>query len=152
MNKRLLLAVSLLTASVLAAGALATSVDARTTRLHARLSGAAEAPGDPNGAGSAVIRLNAPERRVCFHLSWTRIGAPTAAHIHEGAPGVAGPVVVGLFASASPLPDTIHSVGGCVSGVSRSLIRAIKDHPRHYYVNVHNVEFPAGAIRGQLHR
>jgi hypothetical protein len=30
------------------------------------------------------------------------------------------------------------------------LIKAIIQSPQEYYVNVHNAEYPAGALRGQL--
>jgi CHRD domain len=102
-----------------------------------------------NGVGSARIRLG--ERRVCFTLRWSRIAPPTAAHIHVGPPGVAGPVVVPLFAAPGGLPPELSGVSGCVTGVDPALIRAIRRHPRQYYVNIHNAPFPDGAIRSQLH-
>jgi CHRD domain len=144
----LLLAVGLM---VLAAPA-ATAATESSTVLSARLTGEKEVPGpaDPNGVGSARIRLG--ERRVCFTLRWRRIAPPTAAHIHVGPAGVAGPVVVPLFAAPGGLPPELSSVSGCVRGVDPALIRAIRQHPRQYYVNIHNVPFPDGAIRGQLHR
>jgi hypothetical protein len=37
-----------------------------------------------------------------------------------------------------------------VSGVDRSLIKAILTYPQDYYVNVHTTDFPDGADRGQL--
>jgi hypothetical protein len=145
----LLLAVGLLVAAAPAAPA---ATAASSTVLEARLTGEAEVPGpgDPNGVGSARIRLG--DRRVCFTLRWRRIAPPTAAHIHLGPPGVAGPVVVPLFAAPGGLPPELSGVSGCVEGVDPGLIRAIRRHPRQYYVNVHNVPFPDGAIRGQLHR
>ena len=39
---------------------------------------------------------------------------------------------------------------GCVNGVAKNLIKAIRQHPEQYYVNVHTDEFTAGAIRGTL--
>jgi hypothetical protein len=118
----------------------------------ATLSGAEEVPGpgDPDGSGRAKVKLNADTGMVCFNIRWENIGAPTMAHIHTGAKGVAGDPVVTLFAGTAPLPDTISKVGGCVSGVDAALIQDIKKNSKSYYVNVHTEEFPGGAIRGQL--
>ena len=68
------------------------------------------------------------------------IATPTLFHIHQGAAGVAGPVVVDFVPL---LPGGV----GCVR-VERSLARAIKQHPANYYFNIHTGEFPAGAVRG----
>lgn len=116
-------------------------------KLTTELSGAAEVPGpaDPDGSGTATIRLRPEQGEVCFELTASNIGPATAAHIHEGAKGVAGSVVVPL----DPAP-TGGSSSGCVSGVDTTLIRNIGQNPEQYYVNVHNEEFPDGAIRGQL--
>jgi hypothetical protein len=46
-------------------------------------------------------------------------------------------------------PPTGGSSSGCAE-VSRELALAILKSPSDYYVNVHNAEFPAGALRGQL--
>jgi hypothetical protein len=114
------------------------------------LTGAAEVPGpgDPDASGTAFITLNQGQGEVCFDLSWAGIdGTVTAAHIHIGAAGVAGDVVVGLFAGSFAGTD---SASACVSGVSEELIKAVRQDPENYYVNVHSDVFPAGAVRGQL--
>jgi CHRD domain len=113
------------------------------------LTGAAEVPGpgDPDASGTAFITLNQGQGEVCFDLSWAGIdGTVTAAHIHVGAATVAGPVVVPLFAGAFAGTD---SASGCVSA-SEELIKAIRQDPASYYVNIHSTVFPAGAVRGQL--
>ena len=46
-------------------------------------------------------------------------------------------------------PPTSGTAEACAT-VDRALIKAIRKDPASYYVNVHNTEFPAGAIRGQL--
>jgi hypothetical protein len=91
-----------------------------------------------------VIRLNKGKGEVCYELTVSGIAPATAAHIHVGPPGVAGPVVVPLA------PPSSGSVSACATGVDVELIKAIAKSPGDYYVNVHNAEFPAGAIRGQL--
>jgi hypothetical protein len=48
-------------------------------------------------------------------------------------------------------PPTDGTSSGCAE-VSRELALAILMSPSDYYVNVHNAEFPAGAVRGQLQK
>jgi hypothetical protein len=110
------------------------------------LSGAAEVPGpgDADGSGTADVRLNQGQNQICFELSVSNIAAATAAHIHEGAEGASGPPVVTL----TP-PAANGTSKGCVDA-SADLIKRIRQTPENFYVNVHNAEFPNGAVRGQL--
>jgi hypothetical protein len=111
------------------------------------LSGALEAPGpgDPDGSGTAVLTINPGQGEVCFLITVTGITLPaTAAHIHVGPAGVAGPVVVGL----AP-PGANGTAAGCVAAPREGLLQ-ILHAPEAYYVNVHTTDFPAGAVRGQL--
>ncbi len=111
------------------------------------LTGAAEVPGpgDPDGSGTASLRLNPGQKEICYELTVADIAPATAAHIHIGGPTVAGPVVVGL------MPPTSGSSSACAS-VDRDLVLDILKNPAGFYVNVHNSAFPAGAVRGQLSR
>ena len=47
------------------------------------------------------------------------------------------------------VPPTNGESSGCASA-SGELIKAIFQNPANYYVNVHNAEYPGGALRGQL--
>jgi CHRD domain len=120
--------------------------EARTPRFVdiTRLTGTAEVPGpgDPNGRGSAVIRVDSATGAICYRLRVHRIEPASMAHIHIGGTTDPGPVVQDLAA------PTDGSSSGCV--VNAALADAIVAHPSNYYVNVHNAPFPAGAVRGQL--
>jgi hypothetical protein len=121
--------------------------DVRT--FTTELTGAAEVPGpgDPDGSGTATISVDPSQGEVCFELTVSNIELPAAAaHIHVAPVDEAGPVVVPL----DPAPDASGSSSGCVSDVDRALIQNIIQNPEQYYVNVHNAEFPDGAVRGQL--
>ncbi|MGZ8600839.1 MAG: CHRD domain-containing protein [Actinomycetota bacterium] len=126
---------------------------APTATLEASLTGAAEVPGpgDADGIGVAQIRINVPKSKVCFTLVAIDITLPAAAaHIHEGAADVAGPVVVTL---APPVEIGTSGVGlsnGCVGDQPKALLRSIRRSPGDFYVNVHTSDFPDGAIRGAL--
>jgi hypothetical protein len=143
----------ILTLTVLAALAVLAapvSGQSKSTTLRATLSGANEAPtaGDPDGSGSATVRINRSKRTACFTIRMSGIAGSAAAHIHRGATGTAGPVVVLFFGTQS----TKTTRKGCARKVKSTLLRSIVRNPGRYYVNVHNADFPNGAIRGQLRK
>lgn len=113
--------------------------------LGAVMTGAAEVPGpgDPDGAGVAGMVVNVNRSRICYFLAVRNIAPATMAHIHAGAAGVAGPIVVNLA------PPTSGFSANCTP-VAQTLAADIAANPANYYVNVHNADFPAGAVRGQL--
>jgi hypothetical protein len=148
MERRLLAAVAAVVfAVVIPAGAVGADAGRPFTTT---LAGAAEVPpADPDASGSASIILNQGLSTVCFDLNWENVdGTVFAAHIHLAPAGMNGPIVVPLFAGSFAGTD---SVSGCVEDVDRDLIKAIRQDPPAYYVNVHSTpDFPGGAIRGQL--
>lgn len=119
--------------------------------LSTSLTGAEEAPGpgDANASGQADLTLNQGQNEVCFSISWADIdGEVFAGHIHVGPAGSPGPIVVTLFTGSFA---GTASVTGCAENVDAALIKAIRQDPSAYYVNVHSrPNFPGGAVRGQL--
>ena len=115
-------------------------------KLTTHLLGANEVPmpGDPDGMGMAHVTVNLGQMSISYELSVSDIDPATAAHIHLGAAGVAGPVVVALNAPTS------GSSSGTIMNVDREILKAIIQNPGNYYVNVHNAMYPGGALRGQL--
>ena len=138
-----------LTLTAAAAVLLASCVSApggRRAELSVSMNGLQEVPGpgDPDGNGTAEIRVNGSEAEVCWNLYARDIDQATVAHIHRGAEGIAGPPVLTL---TTPGPDG-HSQG-CAT-VDAALANAMALQAHEFYVNVHTAAFPNGAIRGQL--
>jgi hypothetical protein len=121
------------------------------TTFDIEISGAAEVCDDPatcggDGTGTAVIDVVTDTDEVCFDLDGADVTLPiAAAHIHEAPEGEAGPVVVPLFTD----PEAAFPISGCVTA-DAGLVAEIEANPENYYVNLHNADFPAGALRGQL--
>ncbi|MGZ8313486.1 MAG: CHRD domain-containing protein [Allosphingosinicella sp.] len=114
--------------------------------LAVTLTGTQEVPsaGDPDGTGTVEVEVEPALSRLCWDLYARQIEPATAAHLHRGAAGVAGPPVVTLTT-----PDATGRSEGCAQ-IDPALARELVMRAHDYYVNVHNGPYPNGAIRGQL--
>ena len=160
MRKRL---ASLVTLSLVVGAITAGSVSAsdQIVTLKANLIGAQEfpGPGDPDGSAKAKVDINVEAGQACFEIKGLKdTGTPNRGHIHTGAAGTAGGIVVTFFElqpASAPASDPRHdqlesgSIQGCVTAPTETLA-AIVANPALYYVNVHNTRFPAGSLRCQL--
>jgi hypothetical protein len=113
--------------------------------LYVSMTGMQEVPtGDPDGNGTVEIRVTPATGSLCWNLYARAIGPATAAHIHRGPAGAAGPPVLALTT-----PDANGRSQGCAS-VDQQLARQMVLAAQDFYVNVHTEAHPQGAIRGQL--
>jgi CHRD domain len=120
---------------------------------NVRLSGANEVPAaDPDGFGR--FRYIAAGDKLCYILSAFNIDPPLAAHIHAGAAGVNGGIVVMLevpdHVSAACITAEPDSSLNSIMVLTQEELDAIIANEAGFYANVHTAPFPAGAIRGQL--
>ena len=95
----------------------------------------------PTGSGS--VTLDPVTKLITGSFATMTVVNATAAHIHDGDVGVAGPVVVPLTQS-SPGTWTVPA-NTALSDAQIARLQA-----GGYYVNVHTVLNPLGEIRGQL--
>jgi hypothetical protein len=120
---------------------------------------------ESNGAGTAIITVNATKDSsgavtggtVDFNVSLT--GFPpntllTAAHIHTGAAGVPGGVLIGTGLTAGDNIVLANGTGtftkAAVQPQNVADLQTILANPAGFYFNVHTQKNPAGAVRGQL--
>jgi CHRD domain len=100
-------------------------------------------PTASNGSGTALVTLNQGQGEVCWDISVSDLTSPIIlAHIHQGDAATNGPIVVDFM-------EPVNGLNGCVHA-DAALIKAIRQDPAGYYVNVHTTMFPAGEVRGQL--
>lgn len=139
--------VMLVTTVLIAVGGCQTLSRSSARELNAVMSGGQEVPGpgDRDGSGNFSATIKQGTSELCYNLEVGSIEPASAAHIHRGAAGEAGPPVVTIE------PPTHSESNGCMD-VGRELVDELVAAPDRFYVNVHNSEFPAGAVRGQLSR
>ncbi len=107
--------------------------------------------GDPNGRGEAyVFGVDGDPTTLCYVLLVDKIAPATAAHIHEGPKGANGPVVANLAAPGDGDAADCLTEGEAGKFPTGETVAEILANPSAYYVNVHNADYPGGAIRGQL--
>ena len=133
---------------LLLASALPASAETGGVPFTVELTGAAEkpGPGDPDGSGTASLTINPGLEEVCWTIEVAGVAPITGAHIHLAPATASGPIVVDFKVVGFDLYED-----GCTP-VSRDLALKIILDPSAYYVNVHNADYPAGALRGQLDR
>lgn len=95
-----------------------------------------------NAAGTGSFTGTLTGTKLKFKLTFSKLTGPaTAAHIHLGAMGVSGNVLVPLCTPCkSPVTGTVTISAAVKKDFSKHLL----------YVNVHTAKNPNGEIRGQL--
>jgi CHRD domain len=94
------------------------------------------------GTFTATLTKSGTTGTITWRLTFSRLtGRALAAHIHRGARGKAGPVVV-------PLCGPCRSGARGTTTLQASVLNALE--AGRTYVNVHTRRNPAGEIRGQL--
>jgi hypothetical protein len=148
-----------LAAAVLVMGIAATAM-AGSGHFETHLTGDEEVPAIVTGGqGQATFKLSADGQSVSYKLNVANLEDIIQAHIHIGAPGVNGSVVVFLFGPVAGgvdvsgrLAEGSFGTGDLINvpaGFALSdLIAAIE--AGNAYVNVHTVAHTGGEIRGQL--
>jgi hypothetical protein len=110
--------------------------------LHATLAGSATT--DADGTGAADLTLNQGHGQICFNVSWANLGTVTGVQVQK----LSDASVV-----ASLTDDFTDGNGkGCVNGVAKKAIMALRQHPEQYAVNVLTSDFATGAVSGTLHK
>jgi hypothetical protein len=108
----------------------------------ATLTGAEETPpNNSTGQGVGILLFQPNTRQFSASLVSTGV-ADTAAHIHEAAPGVAGPIIFPLNKESG---SVVWTASGTLTLAQEQTLRT-----GNYYFNVHSPTFPSGEIRGQI--
>jgi hypothetical protein len=122
------------------------SADPVTFAVKATAAAVVPTPGPAGASGSATFTVNDSTGQICYQLSETGITAPEGAHIHQGAAGTVGPIVVVLDISK------LNTTGQSCTASTPAIASAIIANPSNYYMIIHTMQYDAGAIRGQLTR
>ena len=120
-------------------------------------------PTNSKAQGQAIFQLNEDSSVLSFRLNVANIQNVTQAHIHLGALGATGGIVVWLYPIAPPsqlIPGRSQGtlaegtitdaqvIGGLAGTGLDGLLAAVR--AGNTYVNVHTTQFPPGEIRGQI--
>jgi CHRD domain-containing protein len=143
--------------------AFSAQAQAQTLTFTAALHGGNENPGVLTGsAGTATITWNTTTRAGTYRVDvYNMPVGTTASHIHVGAVGQNGPVVINFTVPAGGISNDFGLTGtfACSDLVPRAPqgINSCEDFEQalllgNTYVNVHSTNNPGGEIRGQLAR
>jgi hypothetical protein len=132
--------------------------------FHIDLTGSQQVPGvTTNAFGMANVRLIDNGTAIAFRVIVCDIVNVTASHIHVGAAGTNGPVIIPFFGSQT-LFSSPHGCKTLAEGTRTASDLNTKASPMvtswddfvkallagNTYVNVHTTGHPSGEIRGQI--
>jgi hypothetical protein len=112
-------------------------------RVDLHLTGDAVVPG-PGGDGAADARLTYDGDELCLSGTTSGMGPVSGGHVHAGAAGEPGPVVVDLGIETA---DDGSFSGCAVVGAEGGVVLV---DPSAYFVQLHTAEHPDGAVRAQI--
>ncbi len=134
------------------------TAQAATSTWRTSLTGASEVPANASTAtGTFTGTLDEAAGTLTWTLSVPTIGNMTMSHLHQGAAGANGGVVLDLFIPPTgTTPGTVNASGtaklsdlkGPLAGNAAGFIAALK--AGNIYANVHTTANPGGEIRGQV--
>ena len=149
--KRLAMVVATLALAGLPATVLA--VDPTQPAYGGPLSGAQEAPPVVTSAtGQGIVVISADGSTVTYLVTYSGLsGTVAAAHIHTGAVGIAGGVILPLTAGPSPMTGTLTAANFAASGSVTTFAQAVAAiRAGTTYFNLHTAANPGGELRGQI--
>jgi hypothetical protein len=104
------------------------------------------------GAGTAQLLIDELGQTIQFRIDYTGLSGPVvAAHIHFGAPGVNGPIMIPFKVTTSPMIGTLSSANFLTTEPApfwADAIAAIRSGKA--YVNLHTAAHPGGEVRANL--
>jgi hypothetical protein len=124
----------------------------------AELRGANETPPNSSTAfGSSLVTFDSVNNTLAFEVNTSGIASPSASHIHRGASGTPGPVIINFATGPSGFQGGKVTGSGAISALQSSSFLpsdltalASASTANGYYVNVHSTAFGGGEVRGQL--
>ena len=100
-------------------------------------------PGDPDGTGTASVRLVPERNEVCYELAVGKIDPATGAQLRRGRAGQPAETVLTLRSPADGPVSTCAAADAI-------LMADLQAAPADFAIVVTNETYPNGALRGQL--
>lgn len=109
-------------------------------------------PVSTSATGSGLAVISADNSTITYRVAYSGLsGTANAAHIHTGAVGANGEVILPLVAGPSPMVGTLTAADFKASGAVTTFaeaVAAIKAGTT--YFNIHTTANPGGEVRGQI--
>jgi hypothetical protein len=150
-NKRFALIVAAVTLMAVPGAVLA--VDPTQPAYGGPLTGAQENPAVATAAtGQGTVVISADGSTITYIVTYSGLsGTVNAAHIHTGAMGTNGGVILPLTAGPSPMVGTLTAANFSASGAVTTFAQAVAAiRAGTTYFNLHTTANPGGEIRGQI--